>query len=194
MLFCACRSNKSLPTNVAPLFQDSDGEKSDDLVVDVSNEVRRAFSCSDTFLNRKAAKNPNTALFCLSKPQHLSLCCQNVWHNIGCVLWDCLLGEFPSAIHAEYKTKNTKRKGCDRWMRSACICVRWGTEGSMSIHRDIYLCLHMRPQLVWPTCKCQWLSSGLFAQSCTPSVSFNSAGPSHPSSQPRPFPSGKRPG
>lgn len=29
-------------TNLAIIFQDSDGEKSDDLVVDVSNEVGRA--------------------------------------------------------------------------------------------------------------------------------------------------------
>lgn len=47
------------------MFQDSDGDKSDDLVVDVSNEVRlHPLSCSTTFPSVNAAANLNTALFC----------------------------------------------------------------------------------------------------------------------------------
>lgn len=79
---------------------------------------------------------------------------------------ECVLTCYISyAIHAESKTKNTKRKWSNRCMKSVCVCI--GVRESRRKHRYIYLRLHMRPWFVWPTCTCQWLSSVLFAQSCS---------------------------
>lgn len=75
--------------HVTPSLQDSDGDKSDDLVVDVSNEVRLRLNWAAQPHSTVWALHTNQTqlsfVICLLKPRHLSQRCQKFCHNIGCV-------------------------------------------------------------------------------------------------------------
>lgn len=137
-----------------PSFQDSDGDKSDDLVVDVSNEVRPHLS--------RAARPHSTP--CTNQTwlrgRLDTFPCHKVYCNIGCVTSLCLL----AILLLLFMQKVRQRAQREAWVTGewkVYVCV---TE-DRSTHGYIYLCLHMRPQFVWPTCTRRWLSSALFAQS-----------------------------
>lgn len=103
---------------VTPSFQDSDGDKSDDLVVDVSNEVRlllNRVAQPHSFVWRLHRKQTQVSFVCKSLNTFCSVAKKSVIILVVCC--ECVLTCCISfAIHAESKTKHTKRKGCDRWM------------------------------------------------------------------------------
>lgn len=98
--------------------------------------------------------------------QHLSKHCQKVCHNICFVMSVCLLAIFLPLFMQKVRQRTQRENGVTgAWKVCVWVCI--SVRESRSTHRYIYLCLHMRPWFVWPTCTCQWLSSVLFAQSCS---------------------------
>lgn len=123
-------------------FQDSDGEKSDDLVVDVSNEVRRVLNCSATFFSRRLQRNQTEPSFvCRSL---------NTFHCVAKTSGIILVVGFQTVylINFSLPFMQNIRQRIQREKGVTGECMHMCEGGSMSTHGDIYLCLPMRPQLV----------------------------------------------